>query len=76
MFFDLVINIISYVVKDFVFNFCVVVDSVMDIDYVVGCIIYDYVDEIIVYIIGNDLMLEWLIEIYVYVDYLFGVFYI
>lgn len=47
VFFDEMINIISYIVKDFISFFVVIIDSVMDIDYVVGCIIFEYVDELI-----------------------------
>jgi glyoxylase-like metal-dependent hydrolase (beta-lactamase superfamily II) len=69
-FFDPATNTISYVVKDPSSKTCIVVDSVMDIDYAAGRITYDHADEIIAYIQDNDLKLEWLIETHVHADHL------
>jgi glyoxylase-like metal-dependent hydrolase (beta-lactamase superfamily II) len=69
-FFDTATNTITYVVKDPASNACAVVDSVMDIDYAAGRITYDHADEVIAYIKGNDLTLEWLIESHVHADHL------
>ena len=69
-FFDAATNTISYVVKDPESTACVVVDSVMDIDYAAGRITYDHADEIIDYIKSNGLKLEWIIETHVHADHL------
>jgi glyoxylase-like metal-dependent hydrolase (beta-lactamase superfamily II) len=69
-FFDPATNTISYVVKDPSSKTCIVVDSVMDIDYAAGRITYDHADEIIAYIQVNNLKLEWLIETHVHADHL------
>jgi glyoxylase-like metal-dependent hydrolase (beta-lactamase superfamily II) len=69
-FFDPATNTISYVARDPSSNACIVVDSVMDIDYAAGRITYDHADEIIAYIRDNDLKLEWLIETHVHADHL------
>ena len=75
-FFDEATNTVSYVVKDPNSKACAVVDSVMDIDYAAGRIAYDSADEIIDFIRGNDLELEWLIETHVHADHLSGAPYI
>lgn len=69
-FFDPETNTISYVVKDPGSASCAVIDSVMDIDYSAGRITYTHADEIIDYIRGNGLKLEWLIETHVHADHL------
>lgn len=76
VFFDMVINIVFYVVKDFEGCVCVIIDSVLDFDYVVGEICIQFVDEVIVYICVNNLWVDWIFEIYVYVDYFLVVFYL
>ncbi len=69
-FFDEATNTISYVVKDPSSNACAVIDSVMDIDYFAGRITYDHADEMIAFIAGNGLDLEWIIETHVHADHL------
>ena len=69
-FFDPATNTISYVVKDPSSNSCVVIDSVMDIDYAAGRITYDHADAIIEHIRSHDLKLEWIIETHVHADHL------
>jgi glyoxylase-like metal-dependent hydrolase (beta-lactamase superfamily II) len=69
-FFDPATNTISYVVKDPTSTACAVIDSVMDIDYAAGRITYEHADEIIAYVEGNGLTLEWLIETHVHADHL------
>ncbi len=69
-FFDPATNTISHVVKDPASSSCAVIDSVMDIDYAAGRITYDHADEIIAFIRGNGLTLEWIIETHVHADHL------
>lgn len=69
-FFDPMTNTISYVVVDPASNACAVVDSVMDIDYAAGRITHDHADQIIDYIVSNNLTLEWIIETHVHADHL------
>ena len=69
-FFDRDTNTISYVVKDPMSASCAVIDSVMDIDYAAGRIIYRSADLIIDHIRGNGLTLEWLIETHAHADHL------
>lgn len=69
-FFDEATNTISYVVKDPASSACVVVDSVMDIDYAAGRITYDNADKIIAAIKENGLSLQWIIETHVHADHL------
>lgn len=63
-------NTISYVVTDLRSNVCAVVVSVIDIDYAAGRLTHDHADEIVHYIVSNDLTLEWIIETHVHADHL------
>lgn len=69
-FFDPATNTISYVVRDPGSDVCVVIDSVMDIDYAAARITYDHADEIVAYIRDKGWKLEWLIETHVHADHL------
>jgi glyoxylase-like metal-dependent hydrolase (beta-lactamase superfamily II) len=69
-FFDEQTNTISYVVKDPNSQACVIVDSVMDIDYAAGRISYESANEIIDFVQKNDLQVEWLIETHAHADHL------
>ena len=69
-FFDAATNTISYVVKDPGSPACVVVDSVMDIDYAAGRITHENADRIITFIRDSGLTLEWIIETHVHADHL------
>ena len=69
-FFDPATNTISYVVRDPDSDACAVVDSVMDIDYAAGRITSTHADEIIAYIVENELKLGWQIETHVHADHL------
>lgn len=69
-FFDPMTNTISYVVVDPASSACAVVDSVMDIDYAAGRITHDHADQIVDYIVSNNLTLEWIIETHVHADHL------
>ncbi len=75
-FFDEATNTISYVIKDPDSASCVVMDSVMDIDYAAGAITYESADKIIKYIEDKGLKLEWIIETHVHADHLSGAPYI
>ena len=75
-FFDQQSNTISYVVKDPQSEFCAVIDAVMQFDYAAGRLSYDSADEMINYISGNQLTLEWIIETHVHADHLSGAPYI
>ena len=69
-FFDQDTNTISYVVKDPASSACAVIDSVMDIDYAAGRIMYRSADLIIEHIRTNGLTLDWLIETHAHADHL------
>jgi glyoxylase-like metal-dependent hydrolase (beta-lactamase superfamily II) len=69
-FFDPATNTISYVVKDPASDSCAIIDSVMDIDYAAGRICYKHADEIIAFVRGRGLRVEWLIETHVHADHL------
>ena len=69
-FFDEATNTISYVVKDPQSSACVIIDSVMDIDYAAGHITYDHADALIKFIKEHHMDLEWLIETHVHADHL------
>lgn len=70
MFFDEDSNTFSYVVSDPASQACAIIDSVMDINYTAGGITPEHADEVIAYIKGNDLKLEWLLETHVHADHL------
>lgn len=69
-FFDEATNTISYVVKDPNSKSCVVIDSVMDIDYAAGRIAYGHADNIVDHIQAKGLDVEWLLETHVHADHL------
>lgn len=69
-FFDAPTNTISYVVRDPDSTACAVVDSVMDIDYAAGRIVYEGADAIIAAIRARGWTVEWLIETHVHADHL------
>jgi glyoxylase-like metal-dependent hydrolase (beta-lactamase superfamily II) len=69
-FFDEATNTISYVVKDPASNACAIVDSVMDIDYAAGRIVYEHADAMIAFVKEHGLTCEWLIETHVHADHL------
>ena len=69
-FFDEATNTISYIVKDPTSNSCVLIDTVMDIDYAAGRITFDRADELIRQIETQGLKLEWIIETHVHADHL------
>ena len=71
-FFDVATNTISYVIADPKTKACVVVDSVMDIDYASGRITHDHANKIFDHIVTNSLTLEWIIETHVHADHLSG----
>jgi hypothetical protein len=57
-FFDQMTNTISYAVTDPDSNVYAVVDSVMDIHYAAGRITHDNADDVVDYIVSNNLTLE------------------
>jgi glyoxylase-like metal-dependent hydrolase (beta-lactamase superfamily II) len=69
-FFDESTNTFSYVAKDPASNACVVVDSVMEIDYAAGRLSLNGADKIIAYIRSQKLELQWIIETHVHADHL------
>jgi glyoxylase-like metal-dependent hydrolase (beta-lactamase superfamily II) len=69
-FFDEPTNTLSYVVKDPASNACVVIDSVMNLDYPSGTIGFSGADQIITFITDNKLELEWILETHVHADHL------
>ena len=75
-FFDPVTSTVSYVVKDTHSDACVIIDSIMDIDYAAGRVAYDAADKMIEFIRFHNLKLEWLVETHVHADHLSGAPYI
>jgi glyoxylase-like metal-dependent hydrolase (beta-lactamase superfamily II) len=75
-FFDEPTNTMSYVVRDPSSKSCVIVDSVMDLDYPSGSISFDGANRIIDYIRENGLELEWILETHVHADHLSAAIYI
>ena len=71
-FFDAPTNTVSYVVQDPSSKGCAIIDSVMDIDYAAGRIVYESADKIIAFVKEHDLDVEWLIETHVHADHLSG----
>ena len=69
-FFDPQTNTISYVLIDLETTNCAVIDSVLDFDYSSGKIEYINADNIISFIIKNNLTLQWLVETHVHADHL------
>ena len=69
-FFDELTNTLSYVVEDPASSSCAVIDSVMNLDYPSGSISFLGADQIISYISGNKLQLEWILETHVHADHL------
>lgn len=74
-FFDKCIWSVQYVVFDFVIGKCVIIDLVLDFDEKVGVIGIINVDVIFDYVWQNGLIVEWIFDIYLYVDYFFVVYY-
>jgi glyoxylase-like metal-dependent hydrolase (beta-lactamase superfamily II) len=69
-FFDEPTNTLSYIVKDPASSTCVVIDSVMNLDYPSGSISFSGADQIITFITDNKLELEWILETHVHADHL------
>ena len=69
-FFDEPTNTFSYVVRDPDSQACAILDSVLDFDYAAGRTDVRSADEIIDYIRGNDLKVEWILETHVHADHL------
>ncbi len=69
-FFDAPTNTFSYVVKDPNSNACVIVDSVMDLDYASGRTDLSGADQIIAYVKKRGLEVQWIIETHVHADHL------
>ncbi|MEP4197748.1 MAG: MBL fold metallo-hydrolase [Aliishimia sp.] len=75
-FFDPGSNTISYVVRDPSSTACAVVDAVMEFDMAAGRLTHDIADEMIAYIRGEGLDLQWIIETHVHADHLSGAPYV
>lgn len=69
-FFDEPTNTFSYVVSDPDSNACAIIDSVLDFDYAAGKTDVRSANEIIDYIRGKNLKVEWIIETHVHADHL------
>lgn len=69
-FFDEPTNTFSYIARDPASNACIVVDSVMEIDYAAGRLSLNGADKMIAYIRSHKLELQWIIETHVHADHL------
>ncbi len=69
-FFDEPTFTVSYIVADPATNRCIVIDSVLDFDPASGSTDTDSADEIISFIEGNNLELDWILETHVHADHL------
>ncbi len=69
-FFDEATNTLSYIVKDPASNACAIIDSVMNLDYPSGSISFTAADQLIDFIRGNKLELQWILETHVHADHL------
>ncbi len=75
-FFDEATNTISYIVSEPDGDHCVIIDSVLDIDYAAGRITYDSADALIAEVERRDQKLDWIIETHVHADHLSAAAYI
>ncbi|XKE44670.1 MBL fold metallo-hydrolase [Halomonas organivorans] len=69
-FFDEPTNTFSYVVRDPDSHACAILDSVLDFDYAAGRTDVRSADEIIAYVEGEGLTVEWILETHVHADHL------
>lgn len=69
-FFDESTNTVSYVVRDPKSSACAVIDSVLDFDQASGRTSHASADEIIQFVRGNSLDVEWILETHVHADHL------
>lgn len=69
-FFDEPTNTFSYVVRDPDSNACAILDSVLDFDYAAGRTDVRSANQIIDYVRGEGLSVEWVLETHVHADHL------
>lgn len=69
-FFDENTNTFSYVVSDPTTKICAIIDSVLDYDAASATTSTTHADQIIAYIKGNNLSVEWILETHVHADHL------
>jgi glyoxylase-like metal-dependent hydrolase (beta-lactamase superfamily II) len=69
-FFDEATFTVSYVVKDPMSNKAAIIDSVLDFDYASGHTDTASADEVIAFVQGNGLEIEWILETHVHADHL------
>ena len=69
-FFDEPTNTFSYVVRDPDSSACAILDSVLDFDYAAGKTDVRSAEDIIDYVKGNELKVEWILETHVHADHL------
>lgn len=69
-FFDEATNTVTYVVRDPESTACAIIDSVLDFDYASGHTDTRSADQIIAFIEGQGLDLQWILETHVHADHL------
>lgn len=69
-FFDAPTNTFSYIVRDPASEACAIVDSVLDLDYAAGRLLYESADRVIARVREEGLRVEWLLETHVHADHL------
>ncbi|GGC90243.1 MBL fold metallo-hydrolase [Vreelandella lutescens] len=69
-FFDEPTNTFSYVVQDPVSDACAIIDSVLDFDYAAGRTDVRSAEQIIAFVRGKGLKVEWILETHVHADHL------
>ncbi|TGD66034.1 MBL fold metallo-hydrolase [Tabrizicola sp. WMC-M-20] len=69
-FFDEATNTVTYVVRDPESTACAIIDSVLDFDYASGHTDTRSADQVIAFIEGHGLDLQWILETHVHADHL------
>ncbi|TGD43053.1 MBL fold metallo-hydrolase [Pseudotabrizicola sediminis] len=69
-FFDEATNTVTYVVRDPESTACAIIDSVLDFDYASGHTDTRSADQVIAFIEGQGLDLQWILETHVHADHL------
>ena len=75
-FFDKGTNNATYLVYEVGTRACAIIDPVLDFDFAAGVVSTRSADEIINYVKGEDLIVQWLLETHVHADHLTASYYL